>query len=64
MLETTKEICKHCGKEYEDIHIAPRAPYAPYYCDACREELEAACGGSFMSAVYHASSNRSPMEES
>ena len=29
MLETTKEICKHCGKEYDDTHVIPRAPYAP-----------------------------------
>jgi len=64
MLETTKEICRHCGKEYDDVHITPRAPFAPYYCEKCIEELNEACGGSWISAVYHASSNRSPMEES
>jgi len=63
MIETTKEICKHCGKEYGDVHIVPRAPYAPYYCEKCMEELNTACDGSFMSAIYHASSHRSPMEE-
>jgi len=62
MLETTIEVCKHCGKEYEDSHIVPRAPYAPFYCEKCMDELERVCGGSWASAVYQASSGESPME--
>lgn len=63
MIETTLEICKHCGKKYEDAHIVPRAPYAPYYCDSCLEELNAVCGGSWMAAAFQALKNRNPTEE-
>jgi len=53
MIETTKETCKHCGEKYDDTHVVPRAPYAPYYCEKCMEELNKICGGSWVSAVYH-----------
>lgn len=62
MLETTKETCKMCGKEYDDVHIVPRAPFAPYWCDECEEIANEACGSSWMGAVYAASKN--PWEES
>jgi len=52
MIETTKEICKHCGKEYDDAHAVPRATYAPYYCEECMEELNKVCGGSWIATVY------------
>ena len=54
MLETTREICKKCGKEYSDTHIVPRAIYAPYYCDAHLEELNSVCGG-WLACAYQAS---------
>jgi len=62
MIEITKEICKKCGKGYDDTHIIPRAEFAPYYCEKCMEELDMACGGSWTLAVYQASHNRSPLE--
>ena len=62
MIETTLEICKLCGEEYPDSHIIPRAPYAPYLCESCEIKVNKDCGGSWVSAVYQASSNRSPME--
>jgi hypothetical protein len=63
MLETTKEICRICGREYEDTHVVPRAPFAPYWCDKCEEEAEAACAdcGGLMACAYQASKN--PWEE-
>ena len=61
-MKTTIEICKSCGEKYKDCHVVPRAPYAPFYCDKCMEELNRTCGGSWVSAVYQASSKKSPME--
>lgn len=55
MIETTKEICEMCDKEYDDTHIVPRAPFAPYWCEGCTEKANEACGGSWMAAVYQAS---------
>ena len=65
MVVTETAICEHCGKQYQDSYVAPRAPYAPHYCYDCMAELNTACGG-FMGAVYASvkHSNRSPMEES
>lgn len=62
MIETTKEICRMCGKEYEDTHIAPRAFFAPYWCEECTEVANAASGGSWIAAAW-AASNRNPYEE-
>ena len=62
MIETTKEICKHCGKEYDDSYIVPRAPFAPYWCPECIEMINNACGGSWISAVFYASKLRSQNE--
>ena len=66
MVITETAICEHCGEEYQDSYVAPRAIYAPHYCYKCIEELNAVCGGSFMAAVYASvkHSNRSPMGES
>lgn len=63
MIETTTETCKMCGKEYEDTHIVPRAPYAPYWCSKCTEEANAASGGSWIAAAFAASKNSNPYEE-
>ena len=60
MVEITKEICSMCGQEYEDAHIVPRAPFAPYWCDKCTEEANEACD-SIMGCIYGASKN--PWEE-
>ena len=62
MIETTKETCFMCGKEYNDAHIVPRAPFAPYWCEECEAKVNAECGG-WVSAVYHASKNSNPYEE-
>ena len=62
MIETTRETCRICGEEYDDSHIVPRAPFAPYWCEKCTEEVNEASGGSWVSAVYHAS-KRNPYED-
>ena len=54
MIETTKEICGQCGKEYDDAHVVPRAPFAPYWCEDCEAEINAITGG-WVSAVFHVS---------
>ncbi len=61
MIETTIEVCKHCGNKYEDTHIIPRALYAPFYCEQCMEELNKACGGSWVSAIYQASKSKTDL---
>ena len=58
MIETTKEICKMCGKEYEDSHAVPRPMFAPFWCDKCEEEANEVCGGSWIGAAYQASQFR------
>ena len=65
MIITETAICDHCGEEYQDSYVPPRAPYAPHLCTKCMEELNTACGGSFMAAVYASvkHQNRSPQEE-
>ena len=55
MIEVTKETCEICGKEYEDCHIVPRAPFAPYWCEDCEARINAECGGSWVAAVFGAS---------
>jgi len=62
MIETTKEVCRHCGKEYDDIHIVPEAPFRTHFCEECKEELNRVCGGSWVAAAYAASSEQSPQE--
>lgn len=62
MIEVTKEICKHCGREYEDTHVWPRAPYAPFLCNECEEELNRICGGSWVAAVYQSIKDGNPFE--
>ena len=62
MLETTKETCAICKKEYDDTHIVPRAPFAPYWCPECEEMVNKECGGSWVGAVYQTSKN--PWEQS
>jgi len=44
-----------CGKEYEDYHIVPRPLFTPKWCDKCTEEVNRACGGSWVGAAYQAS---------
>jgi hypothetical protein len=61
MIETTKEICQMCGKEYDDTHIVPKTPFAPRWCPECEEEANKACDGSWIGAAYSASKN--PWEE-
>ena len=57
MIETTREICKMCGIEYDDTHVVPRAPFAPYWCNKCTEVANEASGGSWLGAAYGASKN-------
>lgn len=57
MIETTKEICKICGKEYDDSHIVPRAPYAPYWCNPCEEQINSITGG-WVNAIFAASKEK------
>lgn len=59
MIETTKEICRMCGEEYDDTHIVPRAIFAPYWCEKCTEVANTASGGSWIGAAWVAS-NREP----
>ena len=63
-VETTREICTICGKEYDDHHVYPRAPFAPFWCDDCTEEVNAACGGSWVACAYSATRlHNHPYEE-
>ncbi len=63
MIETTNEICKHCGNSYQDTHVSPRALYLPYYCEKCMEELNKICDGSFIAAVYQSRKMMENIEE-
>ncbi len=58
MVETTIEMCKMCGQEYEDVHIWPRATFAPYWCEKCTEVANRACGGSWIATIFRASKRR------
>ena len=63
MIETTKEVCRMCGAEYEDSHVIPRAPFSPYWCEKCKEEAQKACAdsGGLMATIYQVS--RNPWED-
>ena len=56
-----KETCRYCGKEYEPTGY--EGALAPHWCEACEDELNAACGGSWIGAVYQASRNNDPLED-
>jgi hypothetical protein len=58
LIETTKETCKICGKQYDDVHIVPRAPFAPYFCPECENQINTECGGSWLGAVFQSVKNQ------
>ena len=53
-----EEKCQQCGKPYEATGY--EGPLCPHWCPECEEELNAACGGSWIGAVYQSIKERNP----
>lgn len=61
MIETTKATCAMCGQQYDDTYVVPRAPFAPHWCEDCKQDANAECG-SWLAAVYGAIRDENPWE--